>query len=161
MRHQLSKLPAVQPRSTSSTLRQDSSASGMTTDALTVAGGIALMFVAIPMMVGSAKESEPVPEASAALEAEASSGEPAAPELARSAGKAPSWQSVLFVPVFFPITMGGTPFAFFVAARAEAKTLLDVVALSVAGLAFAAVAGVKLYASAHVERRASPGTRTF
>ncbi len=114
---------------------------GLSTDALTVTGGIALMYAAIPIMRGT---EEPPPKE---VEGE---GAPAA-----------SWKSVLFMPVTFPLTVGGTTFAFFVSYRAQAKNLLEVVALSVAGLLYAAVTGFTLFLSGHVERRASPGQRTF
>ncbi len=123
---------------------------GMTTDALTVTGGIALMYAAIPIMRGTAEEPEPPPK---------ESNEPVA-EVQKSAAPG-SWKSMLFMPTFFPLTFGGTTFAFFVAARAESRGILDTVALSIAGAVYAAVTGLTLYASGHVERRVSPGARTF
>lgn len=120
---------------------------GMTTDALTVTGGIALMYAAIPIMRGTAEEAEPPPEHAA--------------ELVSELEKPMSWRSVVFMPVTFPLTFGGTSFAFLVAARAEAKGHLDVIALSIAALTYAAVTGITLYASAHLERRVSLGSRTF
>ena len=39
--------------------------------------------------------------------------------------------------------------------------MLGVVALSVAGLAYAALTGLTVYASARVQRRASPGAQAF
>lgn len=114
---------------------------GLSTDALTVTGGIALMYAAIPIMRGT--------EAPPPKESEADGGTPT------------SWKSVLFMPVTFPLTVGGTTFAFFVGFRADAKNLLEVVALSIAGLLYAAVTGITLYSSGHVERRVTPGQRTF
>ena len=75
--------------------------------------------------------------------------------------EAGAWRRFLFVPVTFPLTVGGTTFAFFVGFRAEATSLLGVVALSVAGLAYAALTGLTVYASARVQRRASPGAQAF
>jgi multiple antibiotic resistance protein len=87
----------------------------------------------------------------------------AAPGAAGSDHRTPTgaWRQYMFVPVTFPLTVGGTTFAFFVAFRAQAETTGDVVALSVAGLAYAAVTAITLYASAHVHRRASASTAAF
>jgi multiple antibiotic resistance protein len=67
----------------------------------------------------------------------------------------------VFVPVTFPLTVGGTTFAFFVAFRAQADSTADVLGLSVAGLAYAAVTAITVYAAAHVHRRASASTASF
>lgn len=126
---------------------------GMTTDALTVTGGIALMYAAIPIMRGTAEEPEPP------LKETADDLERAAAE--KQSAATPSWKSMLFMPTFFPLTFGGTTFAFFVAARAEARGVLDAVPLTIAGAIYAAVTGVTLYASGRLERRVSPGARMF
>ena len=115
---------------------------GLSTDALTVTGGIALMYAAIPIMRGT--EKPPPKETEGAQEASAI-----------------SWKSVLFMPVTFPLTVGGTSFAFFVSFRAQAKNMKEVIALSVAGLLYAAVTGITLYLSGHVERRVSAEQRSF
>src|SRR3954447_4316046 len=73
-------------------------------------------------------------------------------------GKADAWRRFAFVPVTFPLTVGGTTFAFFVAFRAQAQGTVQVVLLSAAGLAYAAVTGITLYLSGHVQRRAKPST---
>jgi multiple antibiotic resistance protein len=116
---------------------------GLSTAALTVTGGIALMYAAIPIMRGTEAPAEPPP-----VEAgkEVQTG---------------SWKSVLFMPVTFPLTVGGTTFAFFVSFRAQTDRLRDIVALSIAALAYAALTGITLYASGHLERRVSSGTRIF
>jgi multiple antibiotic resistance protein len=116
---------------------------GLSTAALTVTGGIALMYAAIPIMRGT---EPPAPD----------------PEVEGAAPKKPtSWKSILFMPVTFPLTVGGTTFAFIVAARAQAQGLMDVIALSVAVLVYAAVTGITLWLSGHAERRVSPGARIF
>jgi multiple antibiotic resistance protein len=66
-----------------------------------------------------------------------------------------SVKSVLFTPVTFPLTVGGTTFAFAVAASAQAANLMDKASLSLAALCFAAVTGITLYAAGHVQRRVS------
>jgi multiple antibiotic resistance protein len=72
-----------------------------------------------------------------------------------------AWRRFLFVPVTFPLTVGGTTFAFFVGFRAEATSALEVVALSVAGVAYAALTGATVYASARLHRRTSPAAQAF
>jgi multiple antibiotic resistance protein len=119
---------------------------GISTAALTVTGGIALMYAGIPLMRGTEE-----PE---------SSGDAKDPELdkARDTG---SWRSVLFMPVTFPLTVGGTTFAILVSFRAESASMTETVALSIAGLAYAAVTGLTVYASGHLERRVSKQTRAL
>jgi multiple antibiotic resistance protein len=63
---------------------------------------------------------------------------------------------VLFTPITFPLTVGGTTFAFGVAASADVGDFHGRLLLSVAAVAYAAVTGLTLYASGHVERRISP-----
>ena len=60
---------------------------------------------------------------------------------------------MLFTPVTFPLTVGGTTFAFCVAAAADAGSLRDKLFLSIATLAFAVVTGLTMYAAGHVQRR--------
>ncbi|GAA3587698.1 hypothetical protein GCM10022419_082460 [Nonomuraea rosea] len=111
---------------------------GISTAALTATGGIALAFAAIPLMLGKAGAVE---------------------ELNKPADQAPeppaNVQSVLFTPVTFPLTVGGTTFAFCVAAAAEADGPRDKLFLSIATLVFAAVTGITMYAAGHVQRRIS------
>jgi multiple antibiotic resistance protein len=112
---------------------------GITTAALTATGGIALAYEAIPLMRG---------RAGAVEEAERPEGaddgrEPAEP------------RSVLFTPLTFPLTVGGTTFAFGVAASASASGPRERALLSVAAVAYAAVTGVTLYLSGRVHRRIS------
>jgi multiple antibiotic resistance protein len=64
-------------------------------------------------------------------------------------------QSVLFTPITSPLTVGGTTFAFGVAASADAGNVSGRLWLSAAALAYAVVTGVTLYLSGHVERRIS------
>jgi multiple antibiotic resistance protein len=63
---------------------------------------------------------------------------------------------VLFTPITFALTVGGTTFAFGVAASADVGDVEGRLLLSVAAVAYAAVTGLTLYASGHVERRISP-----
>ncbi|MCY1139755.1 MarC family protein [Actinoplanes sp. Pm04-4] len=106
---------------------------GISTAALTATGGIALLLAAVPLMRGT------VPVES-----------PDAPV------RDVPWRSVLFTPLTFPLTVGGTTFAFGVAASAEANDNGERLWLSLAALAYAVVTGVTLYLSGHVERRVSP-----
>jgi multiple antibiotic resistance protein len=111
---------------------------GIGTDALTATGGIALLYAAIPLMRGTS-ETAAEPDRVAA-DATVHTG---------------SLRSVLLTPITFPLTVGGTTFAFGVAAAADAETPANKLLLSVAAGAYAVVTGVTLYASGHVERRIS------
>lgn len=115
---------------------------GISTAALTATGGIALIYASIPLMRGTG-------EAPAAEDSDADD----TPEPAAQVG---SSRSVLFTPITFPLTVGGTTFAFGVAASADVGTFDGRLLLSVAAVAYAAVTGLTLYASGHVERRISP-----
>jgi multiple antibiotic resistance protein len=153
---------------------------GLSTAALTATGGIALMYEGIALMRGTAHHPS-VDDAGAAQVADGTAhySATAAGEGAAAAGtgqspaagsdraaatdtlvpaKAENWRRFAFVPVTFPLTVGGTTFAFFVAFRAEAAHTVDVLLLSVAGLAYAAVTGLTVYASGHMQRRAKPST---
>jgi multiple antibiotic resistance protein len=114
---------------------------GISTAALTATGGIALIYASIPLMRG-------VGEAPAAEDSDISD----APEPAAQTG---SPRSALFTPITFPLTVGGTTFAFGVAASADVGNVKGRLLLSVAAVAYAAVTGLTLYASGHVERRIS------
>jgi len=119
---------------------------GISTAALTATGGIALLYASIPLMRG-------VGEAPAAEDRDA--GDP--PEdLPQPAVETASPRSVLFTPITFPLTVGGTTFAFGVAASADVGNVEGRLLLSIAAAAYAAVTGLTLYASGHVERRISP-----
>lgn len=121
---------------------------GITTAALTVTGGIALIYVGVPLMRGIEEKPPDKP-----TEAEENKAEKAA--------ETGSWRTVLFMPVTFPLTVGGTTFAIMVSFRAQAQNVLDIVALSIAALAYAAVTGLTVYASGHIERRVTAKTRSL
>lgn len=127
---------------------------GISTAALTVVGGIALLYEGVPLMRGISHPPEVENESEGGHDAPTGGG-------AAVATTPDTWRKYAFVPVTFPLTVGGTTFAFFVAARADATSVLDVVGLSVAGVCYAAVTGATLYASAHVQRRAEPATQAF
>lgn len=109
---------------------------GISTAALTATGGIALILAAVPLMRGTGGVA-PEPDDAAA---------PEQPSARRN---------VLFTPITFPLTVGGTTFAFGVAAAADVGSVAGRLALSVAALAYGIVTGVTLYLSGHVERRIS------
>jgi multiple antibiotic resistance protein len=114
---------------------------GISTAALTATGGIALIFASVPLMrgVGEASHAE-----------EGNPGHDPEPVIQAAAPRA-----VLFMPITFPLTVGGTTFAFGVAASADVGTFRGRLELSIAAVAYAAVTGLTLYASGHVERRVS------
>lgn len=126
---------------------------GISTAALTAVGGIALLYEGVPLMRGIAHPPEPGAEppddgsaAAGTVDAPATSG---------------AWRKYTFVPVTFPLTVGGTTFAFFVGFRADATSVGEIIGLSIAGVLYAAVTGITLYASAHVQRRAKASTQAF
>jgi multiple antibiotic resistance protein len=113
---------------------------GVTTAALSVTGGIALLYAGIPMMRGLEQTAPASDEKSGAI------GEDATQE---------SWRSVMFMPLTFPLTIGGTSFGLIVAFAASAQGPLEGIYLSIAGLAYAALTGLILYAAGHLHRRVS------
>ncbi|SEO61924.1 MarC family protein [Trujillonella endophytica] len=141
---------------------------GLSTAALTTVGGIALLYEGVALMRGTAEHPAPADveadvEAEVAAHAGAGAPRPADAPGAAVDSRAPTgaWREYMFVPVTFPLTVGGTTFAFFVAFRAQADDAGDVLALSVAGVAYAAVTAITVYAAAHVHRRASASTASF
>ncbi|XVU26424.1 MarC family protein [Actinoplanes sp. CA-054009] len=152
---------------------------GISTAALTATGGIALILAAVPLMTGKSLLPTPAPPAPAPptsvpptsvpptsapptsvppatappTSVPLTSVPPATAPLAPKADK--SFKSVLFTPITFPLTVGGTTFAFGVAASADVGSATGRLLLSVAALAYAIVTGLTLYAAGHVERRIS------
>jgi multiple antibiotic resistance protein len=72
-----------------------------------------------------------------------------------------AWRKLLFMPTTFPLTVGGTSFAILVSFRSAARTTTDVLLLSVAAVAFAAVTGLTLRASGHLQRQLSANARSL
>ncbi len=128
---------------------------GISPAALTTVGGIALMYEGVALMRGTAHDPAPSVPSEAADPAVAGG---TAVDRRTPTG---AWREHVFVPVTFPLTVGGTTFAFFVAFRAQAESTGEVLGLSVAGLAYAAVTAITVYAAGHVHRRASPATASF
>jgi multiple antibiotic resistance protein len=123
---------------------------GITTAALTATGGVALILEAVPLMLGIHKAELP----------------DEAPLVAGADGydtptRTDSWRSVLLTPVTFPLTVGGATFGILVGFGAEAHNPANRLTLTIAGLAYAAVTGITLYASGHVHRRASARARAM
>lgn len=113
---------------------------GISTAALTTAGGIALLYEAVPLMRG-------VHETHGADDGDA---DPSAPD-----GPVRPWRSILLTPVTFPLTVGGATFGVLVAFSATSQNVGDRGALTVAGLVYAMVTGITLFLSTHVHRRIS------
>jgi multiple antibiotic resistance protein len=132
---------------------------GISTAALTATGGIALIFASVPLMRGtSGAAPDPAPQdAPAAAPRDPPAADPDV-RVAPLAVAPADPQSVLFTPITFPLTVGGTTFAFGVAASAGAGNAGDRLWLSVAAVAYAVVTGLTLYLSGHVERRISATT---
>lgn len=72
-----------------------------------------------------------------------------------------SWQSVVFMPMTFPLTVGGATIGILVGFRAEVSGVFAIGALVVAAAAYAAVTGLCAYISGHVQRRVSGRTRVL
>lgn len=106
---------------------------GLSTDALVVTGGIALILEGVHLMTGSEQQFI-VDESSA---------------------PAMGWRSVAFMPVTFPLTIGGTTIGILVAFRADVGSVTGAVGLTIAALAYSIVTGVTIYAAGHVARRTS------
>ena len=135
---------------------------GLSTASLTATGGIALAWEAIPLMTGhhaapAPAQATPSPEAET-VPATVTEAVPATvTEAAPAAHPAPAnTRSMLFLPLTFPLTVGGTTFAFGVAASASAPGISEKILVSVAAICYALVTGVTLYLSGHVTRRISP-----
>ena len=111
---------------------------GLTTAALSATGGIALMYEAVPLMLGKHGAS---PE----------------PELAEAgpASVRGSWRSVVFVPFTFPLTIGGATVGLLIGFRANVSGTFGVGALVAAALAYSAVTGLCVYIAGHAQRRLS------
>jgi multiple antibiotic resistance protein len=109
----------------------------------------------VPLMTGSAAAPAESPadeavDAGGALDGGNSPGRAAAP-----------WQSVVFMPTTFPLTVGGATIALLVGFRAEVSGVFAIGALVVAAVLYAAVTGVCVYISGHVQRRVSGQTRVL
>jgi multiple antibiotic resistance protein len=113
---------------------------GISTAALTTAGGIALLYESVPLMRG-------VHETQVSEEAEG--------ETASVGGPQRPWRSILLTPVTFPLTVGGATFGILVGFAATSANVADRGALTLAGLAYAAVTGITLYLASRVHRRVS------
>lgn len=121
---------------------------GVSTAALTVTGGIAILLAGVPMMQGAG---EVAPEQDAAMKGRA--------EGAGVARGEKGWQSVMFTPVTFPLTIGGTSFGMIVAFSANARGPMDQIAFTLAGIGYGAVAALTLVLAGHVHRRVSERAR--
>lgn len=119
---------------------------GISTAALTATGGIALLYESIPLMLGT-HETQVLEGVGIA--------ESGAVEPVRG------WNSILLTPITFPLTVGGATFGVLVGFAAITDGVGDRGVLTVAGLAYAAVTGITLYASSHVHRRASDRARAM
>lgn len=88
------------------------------------------------------------------------SAEPAvSADLPAQVPERPSWRSIVFMPITFPLTIGGATIAIIVGFRAESPNTLAVVGLTIAVLGYATVTGVSLYIAGHLERRVSDKAR--
>jgi multiple antibiotic resistance protein len=119
---------------------------GISTAALTAAGGIALLYESIPLMRGL-HEGEVLDDVGVG---QAAPDTPIRP-----------WRSILLTPVTFPLTVGGATFGVLVAFAAASQNAGDRRALTNAGIRDAAVTGVTLYLATHMHRRVSERGRAM
>ncbi|MBL8778640.1 MAG: MarC family protein [Acidimicrobiales bacterium] len=125
---------------------------GISTAALSVTGGIALLYASIPMMRGLTD-----PALLGDRPAGAEAGADGADRGDDAAGE--SWRRVLFTPVTFPLTVGGTTFGILVGFTAQTDGAADQLAVTVAGVAYAAMTGITLWVAGHLDRRLSDRSR--
>ncbi len=111
---------------------------GLSTAALSATGGIALMIAAVPMMLGKSEE---------------------APTDAAIVPPSTSWRAVVFMPLTFPLTVGGATIAVLISFRAQVDGVSGVLALTVAALIHAAITGTCVYVAGHAGRRLSDRAR--
>ena len=116
---------------------------GLTTAALSATGGIALMIAAVPLMIG--KVGGPTDDPGAL------GGDAPAPPGA--------WRSVVFMPLTFPLTIGGATIGILVGFRAEVRGVTGVAWLVGAALVYAAITGLCVYIAGHAGRRISDQSR--
>ncbi|MEV4517663.1 MarC family protein [Dactylosporangium sp. NPDC049525] len=114
---------------------------GLTTAALSATGGIALMIAAVPMMLG--KNDDPGSK----------------PTDAAIAPPSTSWRSVVFMPLTFPLTVGGATIAVLISFRALVDSVAGVLALTIAALIHAAITGACVYVAGQAGRRLSDRAR--
>lgn len=111
---------------------------GLTPAALSATGGIALLLAAVPMMLGKTDET--------------SMATPLEPP-------STAWREILFMPLTFPLTIGGATIAVLISFRAQVDSVAGVLSLTVAALAHAAITGACVYVAGHAGRRLSDRAR--
>lgn len=108
---------------------------GLSTAALAAAGGTALILASVPMMIGTRR---------------------AGINNTREVAKGPdAWQSIVFMPVTFPLTIGGATVGLIIGFRAESQGLVDLALLTGAALLYAAVTGISMFIAGRIEPRLS------
>src|SRR5215472_12696827 len=120
---------------------------GLSTAALTATGGIALAWEAVPLMTGhhAAPGSETAAHHTSSETAPEGADAPGTETVPAAHPVAARSKSVLFLPLTFPLTVGGTTFAFGVAASASAPGIKEKILVSLAAVGYALVTGLTLY----------------
>lgn len=116
---------------------------GLSVAALTATGGVALGWEAVRLMLGKAGMVEEL-EPGQLERGEKPTAKPAA-----------GISAVLFMPITFPLTVGGTTFAFGVSASADVGTAPERGYLTLAAICYGAVTGITLYLAGRLETRIS------
>lgn len=114
---------------------------GLTTAALSATGGIALIIAAVPLMLGKNDD-----HASTSTEA-------------AIAPPSTSWRAVVFMPLTFPLTVGGATIAVLISFRALVDGVTGVLALTIAALIHAAITGACVYVAGRAGRCLSDRAR--
>lgn len=109
---------------------------GVTAEALTVTGGIALMVAGLPMMLGTEKNE--------------------ADESDTSEIKKVDWRTLVVIPMTFPMSIDGTFAAYMVTGSSYAKNTIDMLAISAVVVIFSIVVWMTHYLSPPLAARLSP-----
>lgn len=108
---------------------------GVTSEALGVTGGIALMIAGLPMMLGAGKNE--------------------VDESDTSEVKKDDWRSMVVVPMTFPMSIGGTTAAYVVTGSSIAQNYIDMLAISVVIVIFCGIIWMTHYFSPPLAARLS------
>jgi multiple antibiotic resistance protein len=109
---------------------------GVSSEYLSVTGGIALMIAGLPMMLGTGKKDVDESDSS-------------------EVGK-DEWRSIVVVPMTFPMSVGGTTAAYVVTASSYAKYYIDMLAISIVIVIFSVIIWLTHFLSPPLASRLNP-----
>lgn len=114
---------------------------GITSEALGVTGGIALMIAGLPMMLGTGKNK--------------------AEETNTSEVEKSDWRSMVVIPMTFPMSIGGTTAAYVVTGSSIAENTIDMLAISAVIVIFSGIIWLTHYFSPPIASRLNPLGRSI